>query len=389
MHQDDEATPPEKAVEILRDLVRIPTVNPPGDEAKAVTLVADTLRQAGLEPLITDLGENRANVTARLSGSGERPALLLNGHLDVVPVGNEPWAHEPFGGEVEGGRLYGRGASDMKSGLAAMLIAICEISRTGMPLRGDLVFSAVADEELQGRGATRMVDDGIMGDVGAVVIGEPTGFNLYVAEKGTYWVQIETIGRTAHGSMPHLGHNAIADMCALIGHLERMSLPPAPDRRHGDTTLNIGTINGGAVPNVVPDDCRVELDFRIPPGVPAEEIDSLLRAAMERTQDDRPGMTGRVLLTGRRHAVATSAEDPFVRLAVECCGQILGRRVTPKPTPGYATDASILCHEPAVPFVIVGPGREELAHQPEEHVEIEDYLAAIRLYRHLAVRCLG
>ncbi len=378
----------DEAVRLLAGLVRCPTVNPPGSEQPGADLIAAELERRGFRPEVTEIAPGRANVTARLRGSGERPALVWNGHIDVVPPGETAWAHPPFAAEIEGGRLYGRGSSDMKSGLAAMMIAM-EVLARGRRLAGDLVFAAVADEEIGGSGAARLVSDGLMRGAGAVVIGEPTGFRVYVAEKGTYWMELETVGRTAHGSMPHLGRNAIVDMQALLSEVLRIPLPQGPDPSHGSATLNIGTIRGGVGPNVVPDSCRASLDIRLPPGVHPEAMHAELQQAIARARAARPGLEVRLHRTGSRVAVACSPSEPIVRLALALCEEQLGVRTQAQPTPGYATDASVLCSDPPLPFVIVGPGQEELAHKPDEHVDLEDYFRAIPFYCALAERHLG
>ncbi len=379
----------DEAVRLLADLVRLETINPPGREKPAADLIAAALEQRGFRPEVTEIAPGRANVVARLRGSGEAPALVLNGHIDVVPPGEVAWRHPPFGAQIERGRLYGRGSSDMKSGVAAMLIALELLARGGRKLRGDVVFTAVADEEIRGNGAARLISDGLISEAAGVVIGEPTGFHVYIAEKGTFWLELETIGRTAHGSMPHLGRNAIVDMQALLSEVVEIPLPEGPDAAHGRATLNIGTIGGGVGPNVVPDRCRASLDMRLPPGVSADEMLSEIHAAIRRAQARRPGLDARVHSSSSRVAVACSPSERLVVLALEICWEQLGLRQQALPTPGYATDASVLCSSPAIPFVIIGPGREDLAHEPDEYIDIEDYLRAIPLYCALVERFLG
>jgi succinyl-diaminopimelate desuccinylase len=377
------------AIRLLADLVRVPTVNPPGADTEGAQLLARELDRRGLRPELTEIGPGQANVTARLRGTAEAPALLLNGHIDVVPPGEVPWKHPPFGAVIEGGRLYGRGAADMKSGLAAMLIAFDVVARRASKLSGDLIFSAVADEEIGATGARRLVADGITRGVGGVVIGEPTGFNAYIAQKGLRWLELETTGVTAHGSMPHLGHNAIVDMQTLLGEVLAVPLREGHDPGNGRATLNVGTIHGGVGPNVVPDLCRVSLDFRLPPGMGDDELMESVHAAVTRAKAKAPGMRVSIHPTGGRPAAATSAQDPLVQLVLGLCEERLGRRQRALPTPGFATDASALCSDPLIPFVIIGPGEEALAHKPDESVEIHDYLKAIELYAALAERFLS
>ena len=225
--------------------------------------------------------------------------------------------------------------------------------------------------------------------MGAVVIGEPTGFRLYISQKGTYWLEVETRGVTAHGSMPHLGRNAIMDMQAVLDEMARIEMPAGPDPRLGRATLNVGTIHGGVGPNVVPDSCRASLDIRLPAGVSEPSMLAELEAAVARARLRRPGLTAHIRHTGSRVAVATEASQRIVQLGVALCEEQTGVRLEPLPTPGFATDASVLCSEPPIPFLIIGPGREELAHKPDEYVLVDDYLRAISLYAAIAERYLG
>ena len=150
----------EAALRLLADFVNIPTLNPPGQEKPGAEFLARELERRGFPAQLTEISPGRANVTARLRGSGDAPALLLNGHIDVVPPGEIPWKHPPFDARIEEGRLYGRGSADMKSGLAAMLLTM-EVLAKGRKLRGDVIFSAVADEETEATGSVRIVADGM------------------------------------------------------------------------------------------------------------------------------------------------------------------------------------------------------------------------------------
>jgi succinyl-diaminopimelate desuccinylase len=377
------------AIKLLKDFIAIPTLNPPGMEKPGAELLGRELERRGFPAEVTEISPGRANVTARLRGTGEAPALLFNGHIDVVPPGEIPWMHDPYGGEVVDGRLYGRGSADMKGALAAMLLAMEALAASGRRLKGDLIFTGVADEETTATGSARLVTDGMLRGVGAVVIGEPTCFRVYVAQKGTYWMEVETRGLTAHGSMPHLGRNAIMDMQALLDEIAKIPLPEGPDPTLGRATLNVGMIHGGVGPNVVPDSCRASLDFRLPGGVKEESMQAELEAAVARATDRRPGLKASMRPTGGRVAVATSPKERIVQLCIALCEEHLGMKLSPQPTPGFATDASVLCFDPPVPYVICGPGQEELAHKPDEYLLVEDYLKAITFYATLAERYLG
>ena len=158
------------------------------------------------------------------AAAGERPALLFSGHLDTVPAG-ENWQHDILAAEVSDGKIWGLGTTDMKSGVAAMIVAMEAIRRTGVPLKGDLLFAGTAGEEVDSMGAQRLVQQQKLSDVGFMVIGEPTTNRVFTAEKGVLWLELNTKGKTAHGSMPHLGVNAIMHMNKLLQALAAATSP--------------------------------------------------------------------------------------------------------------------------------------------------------------------
>ena len=198
------------ALALTRRLLALNTINPPGDEAAAIGLVGGLLAEAGFTTRLVDLAPGRPNLVARIAGSdGDAPALGFTGHLDVVPLGEAAWRVDPFAGELQGDRLHGRGASDMKSGVAAMVVAACRAARRPHRRAGiELVITA--GEEVGCAGAREVVaTPGVLGRVGALVVGEPTGLAPRLGHRGVVWVRLHFRGRTAHASMPQEGDNAV------------------------------------------------------------------------------------------------------------------------------------------------------------------------------------
>jgi succinyl-diaminopimelate desuccinylase len=376
------------AVQALVECVQLPTVNPPGDEKLAADWLAERLARQGFSPRVDDLGGNRANITAILHGTGEKPALVFNGHLDVVPVGETPWEHEPFAGVRADGRLYGRGTSDMKSGLVAMVMALEALKQAGVRLKGDLILSGVADEETGALGAKSWVQAGGMQGVGAVVIGEPTNLEVYIAEKGACWLEITTYGKTAHGSMPDLGINAVMHMTAALQALTHLTLPFQPHPLFDKPTMNVGTIAGGNKTNVVPDRCTATIDLRTLPGMRHEDVLRDIRRTLDGLCEVIPHFSYDMRVIAERGPVASDPRAPIVETALAVL-ETRGRREAPKATPGYATDASVFQPASGAPFLIFGPGIPQLAHQPNEFVDIDTYLQSIELFCELAVRYLS
>jgi succinyl-diaminopimelate desuccinylase len=378
----------EAAIRLLTEFVKLPTVNPPGDERLAADWLAMRLQRMAFSPHVEDLGGNRANIVTVLDGSGEKPALVFNGHLDVVPVGDTPWTHEPFAGVQVNGRLYGRGASDMKSGLMAMVMAADALKRAGVHLKGDLIVSGVADEESTALGAKAWVQAGGLQGIGAIVIGEPTNLEVYIAEKGACWLEITTFGKTAHGSMPDLGVNAVMHMTTALQALTRLSLPFQPHPLFDKPTMSVGTIIGGSKTNVVPDRCTTTIDMRTLPGMRHEDVLQEIRQTLDGLREAIPQFNYEMRVITERAAVASDPHAPIVETALAIL-EAHGRRETPKATPGFATDASVFQPATGAPFLIFGPGIPELAHQPDEYVELDTYLKSIELFCELAVQYLS
>ncbi|HHW14343.1 MAG TPA: M20 family metallopeptidase [Firmicutes bacterium] len=370
-----------EVIGLAQEMVRVNTVNPPGGEAVLARLIAERLRSYGVPAEVTLVAPGRANVTGRLAGRGGHSALLLSGHLDTVPPGEAPWAHDPFGGELVGGRLYGRGAADMKGGLAAAVVAAGLLAREGV-LSGDVVVSAVAGEEVDSLGARRFVADGGLAGVGLIVVAEPTGLRLALAEKGALWVSVTTHGRAAHGSMPWHGVNAISHLTLFLNELAGLDLGPAHPVL-GPPTVNVGTISGGVKTNVVPDRCTATLDFRTVPGLGTAELRRRLEGLLAELGRRIPEFRAELQVLNAREPVETDPAHPWVGLAQGCCRKL---GLSPEPaTVNFYTDAAVLAEEPGHPPVLIfGPGAQEMAHQPDEHVETEELVRAVEFYCELA-----
>ena len=240
-------------VDLTRELVATRTINPPGDEAKAASLVGARLEAAGLEVVEHEFAPGRTSIVARTRTRGERPALCLTGHLDTVPLGRADWSVDAFDGETDGDRLFGRGTSDMKGGTAAIVVAAERVAALGEGAAG-LELVLCAGEETGCEGALALAQaDGLLGQAGAVLVAEPTTNYPCVAHKGVVWADAVARGKTAHGSMPHLGENAIYKLARAVARLEDFSLEADEHPLLGMPTVSLGTLSGGININSVPD----------------------------------------------------------------------------------------------------------------------------------------
>lgn len=401
----------EFAVPFLQSLIQVDTCNPPGNEHRLSLLLQEFLMEAGLDSNISSISsiagieQGRSNLEAVFPGGGGRK-LMLCGHLDTV----SPWTAEagnypPHGAVIENGKMYGRGTSDMKSGLAAMLLAAVSLHQDGIRLGGDLIFLATAGEEVDSCGARQYAEQHSLSELDALVIAEPTGSRVAVGHKGALWLRISLFGRSAHGSMPQLGLNAVEGMMEVIALLHRHALEwQAHDPVLGPSSLSVNKIAGGVQTNVIPDRCTIDVDIRTVPPLLHEELLSEITAKLEEIQKLNSGYRYQVEELLDRSVVYTDPGEELIRVALELAGRTDGAggqagaeevqgeaaaNATAVRGVSYYTDASVLHDHGRLPVLIYGPGDPGLAHQPDEWVDIEAYLDSIEFYRKLAVSYLG
>jgi len=338
---------------------------------------------------VRPLGPNRANLVARLKGLGNKKSLVFCGHMDTVSIGEIPWEHEPFGAEEIDGCIYGRGSSDMKGGLAALIMAMIEVSKSGITLEGDLIFAATAGEEVDCIGANTMVADGILSDAGAMVIAEPSEGEIFVTHKGALWLEVISYGKTAHGSMPEHGINAIDNMNCFINTLhDKFKFKYEEDILLGGPTLNIATISGGVQVNVVPDMCKLQIDIRTVPGQNHQEILSDIKILLAEIESSSNAKFD-VKVFNDKVALKNKTGDQFVKLALDTATELFGYEYKEKGVT-YCTDASIfvLSLNNDLSVIICGPGEETQAHKPDEYLKTSKYIDSIKLYKEIALRYL-
>jgi succinyl-diaminopimelate desuccinylase len=368
-----------RPVELTRELVRIETVNPTNPERPAAEHVGRLLEAGGFQVSRHEFAPGRTSVVAR-HGPGAKPSLCFAGHVDTVPLGAAPWTREPFGGDVADGKLYGRGSSDMKSGVAAIVCAALDLARADA--RTELLVVLVAGEETGCEGSAHLARTaGALGRAGALLVAEPTGNVPLVGHKGALWLEARTRGVTAHGSMPERGVNAIYAAARAVSALERFRFAAAADPLLGDATLNVGTIRGGLNVNSVPDAAAFTIDVRTIPSLANDAARAALASALG------PEVELRTLVNVS--SLRADAADAWVREVFDVAAAHLGSRPAPQSAP-YFTDASELT--PAlggVPTVILGPGELHLAHQTDEWCLVSRIEQAAEMYRELGARWTG
>ena len=356
-------------VPLLRDLVAIDSVNPslvPGGtgETAVAERVADALRKGGIDVELTEVAPGRPNVVGVIEGRSPGRTLMLCGHTDTVGAKGMT---APFDPVVRDGRLYGRGSQDMKSGVAAMVDAAIRVARTGGLPRGRLLVAAVADEEHASAGAAALAE---AHTADGAVVTEPTDLRVAAGHKGFEWVEIETRGRAAHGSLPAEGRDAIVHMGRVLGRLEALEAELRAGATHprlGRASLHASTIHGGQALSVYPDRCVLGVERRTLVGEPPDAGLIEVRGALAELarEDGDFDASARQLLTRRPHEIAD--DHPLC----EELRRILRRRdLDDAPTAmPFWTDAAILGGA-GTPAVLFGPTGAGL-HGPDEYVEID------------------
>ncbi len=360
---------------LTRELLAYNTINPPGMERACARHLGMMLEAAGFAVDYHEFAEARTSLIARIGGDDTRPPICFTGHIDTVPLGAARWHRDAFAGETDGDRLYGRGSTDMKSGIAAFVAAAIELAPS-LARGPGVVLVITAGEEIGCEGARFLADRDLLGRAGAIVVAEPTGNYPFVGHKGLAWFEIETEGVTAHGSMPEVGDNAIVKMARVIGDLEHFHFPVESHPIMGKPTLNVGTIRGGLNTNSVPDEARITLDTRTVPGIDhahlCKSLQSLLapRGAKVRKIVDTPSLY-------------TEPADEWVQRVFEACTPFLGDRPTPK-TITFSTDGADLKRGMGgPPTLVLGPGEPTLAHQTDEWCSINRIEQSVDLFRTL------
>ena len=358
------------AIALLRDLVAIDSVNPAlvagaRGEQDVARRLASEMTAIGLEVTVTEVEPGRPNVVGVLDGRAPGRALMLCGHTDTVGVAG---MHRPFSADIREGRLYGRGAQDMKGGLAAIVGAARALAESGGLEAGRLIVAAVVDEEHESRGADALVAhwraDG-------AVVAEPTALDIAVAHKGFQWVTVETRGRAAHGSRPQEGRDAILRMGRVLARLEALDARLQRGRSHpalGSASLHASVIEGGHELSSYPVRAWLQFERRTLPGETADVALLEINRILEKLRDEDPEFEGGAHLTFGREPYEIPASDPLPQLVAGAAASV---GITPSRVGmTYWTDAAIL-GAAGIPSVLFGPGGAGL-HGAEEYVLVDD-----------------
>jgi succinyl-diaminopimelate desuccinylase len=363
------------AVALTRELLAFDTINPPGAEQACAEHLGALLSRAGFRVDYAAFADTRTSLVARIGREMDKPPLGFTGHIDTVPLGAARWKHDAFGASLEGGTLYGRGASDMKSGVAAMVVAALSLADRLRESPG-VTLVITADEECGCGGAAHLArKTDLLGRVGALVVGEPTANYPLVGHKGALWLEARTSGVTAHGSMPERGDNAIYKAVGAVDALRAFDFATPAHPLMGPPTLNVGTLHAGLNINSVPDRATIGIDIRTVPGQAHAELRTRLADALGAGVELAPLVDV--------EAIYTDPRDPWMQQVFEVVGAQTGEAPQPR-SATYFTDAAVLnAVYRDVPICVLGPGEPQLAHQTDEYCLVDRVERSVDIYADL------
>jgi len=361
----------ERLIKLARDLIRIDSQNPPGDEYRIDVFVRDYLQGLGLEARIHEFKKKRSNVIAVLKAKNRKRSLLITPHLDTVPGGRH-WHFKPLGAEVHNRKIYGLGATDCKGNLAAAIESINSIVEEGISLGYNLIFAATADEETgSGFGLLPLLAKRILRPDVAVVL-DADNFHIVVAQKGLIHLKVKIKGRRAHGAYPWLGENAIDVALKILQEIKRYRPGSIKNKYLRPPTVNIGTIHGGDKVNVVADWCEFELDFRFLPGMSAKNILKDLKTIIRRHT-----RKSKVEVQGIQQPYVIDTAHPLIG---HLCRAIKRSGIQPVIKGSEGATAISFFDERGIAAVATGFGCAGCAHSADEYVRIADlYRGALAL----------
>lgn len=374
----------DELISLLVAMVRIPSVNPPGLESEMTALIERVFGGAGISTIRVPTGRaGRENVVATLPGRRHDIALVFTGHQDVVPVRDAErmrWRFDPFGAQIEGGRLYGRGSADMKSGLAAAMMAMVAMARSGEVPPCDILLAATCDEEDGMTGSKALIETDLFECARHVVVCEPTSMEVCRAGKGRTYGTVVVRGGTAHGSQKGVGQNAIELAAELMAAIRAEDFSAWTDAFGGESFWRVLAISAGVEPQVVPDVCTMTLDARLSTRHAPEEIWQRLAALAAKVMEEHPPCSITWEVADLRAPFVTPAEDALVEIlqkAMRRCAVLYRESLFAGTTDG--TQFAKIGLKP----VIFGPGDLSCVHRENEYVALADVITATILYREI------
>ncbi len=379
---------PDEVRDLLTKMIRSRSLNPPGDVRECAGLIAEELKRRGFPAEILEEKPGVANVVSSLQGQAGGKTMIWNGHFDVVPPGDN-WRVDPFGGEFRDGYIYGRGSSDMKSGLAAMIAALDALRKARTPFKGRIVFQAVGDEETGSENGTMlMIRKKIGADAAYAIVSEPTNLQISIGNRGLRWIEVTVKGRASHAGRPHLGANALVAAARMISDLEKLAFKARhPLFEIPSPSLSVTMIQSGSKVNIIPERCVFSIDRRMIPGETSESVRREIEEVVRGNLSEGISADVRVIHEGW-DPYALNSDSTLVTGLSRAVREEIGEAPGLKGKAG-CTDASHLFHKARIPAVCFGPGLEDTAHTANERVALEKVVQAARIYARAALILLN
>ncbi len=366
-----------RVLQLLKELVNTNSENPPGKEDDVAKVLCDHMEAHGIG--CVSVGPSKRPNLIFSTHEDEKGPLVFHGHMDTVPIGElSDWSHNPFAADVHDGKLYGRGSCDMKGPVAALTETMIQYNDEGHET--PLLLLCTSDEESGCSGAEEVAASGILDGVKFGVCAEPTSLGILVGEKGMLWSRVMAKGKSAHGSRPEEGINAISLCIDALDLLVADDYEYEEDALMGEMTINIGMIEGGIKINVVPSECRVQLDMRL---VKGQTPDNVIKEMQQRIVDGELSDFVSIEYIHGKPAVYTSPDTEIVKIAQNAVESVTGRLSDLKAAT-YGTDCSVLQPKIGIMNIICGPGSIERAHQPDEYIRLSELYHAVEIYSLIA-----
>lgn len=362
-----------EAEQLLEEILNIQSVNGIDDEGAVARFIADYLETAGLDVRVQRIDEKHSNVIAVLKGKTDR-CILWNGHIDTVPYGDRAgWDTDPAVAVRKDDKIYARGSSDMKSGLAAMVYVLGRIGRSKEKPERTIVFLGSCDEEKDGLGAKSFIENANDFQPELLLIGEPTSCNLGVAQKGCIWLKVKVSGTTSHGAEPDCGANAIEQGFQMLMEFKDW-ISKYTHGILGNATMQVNMCSGGIAANMTADYAEYLVDIRMVPELSPEKVLETLQSLLKKyTHESSKPLSFEFEVMNQRAAIEIDEENQWVQMFLSILPKSAGK-IGIK----YFTDASILCLKwKEVPVLLFGPGEPELCHQKNEYVSLSKYEQAV------------
>lgn len=378
----------EELIRITRELIRVKSVNPPGNYNKISEYISKELNHAGFEVQLFEKIRGKTNVFGFLNGQNKHNTLLLSGHMDVVEAKGKDWVYDPFKAEFQDGYIWGRGAVDMKAAIAAMIVAGKTVASM-CKLKGSLMIGATVDDEIAGPLGMKYAINEAIPKIGWPVpnfhvLGEPNNLNITIAFKGRMWIKLSSQGKSAHGGLPEFGVNAIDKMITLLQEIKTM--PQTEHPLMGKDTMNIGTILGGDQVNIVPSYCESTIDYRFCSPVGSDEAKLRITQAIERVTIKKYNSYA-IDIFECREPVEQDIQSQSIGMAIDCIKEVTKRDC--KLLGALSAGDAYYSLRNGIPACWIGPGDPTLMHSINEKIKIDDLLMASKIYALFIMRYCG